>query len=91
MLAPENNPNLSLIVDPPGWLRMLISRRILGPSMDGAAFQAGSGVNEGSKSTLHICAAASMDGPRVQVTAEWVPLPRHRRGDADRISMAVEK
>jgi 2-hydroxychromene-2-carboxylate isomerase len=37
MLEPQNNPNLSLIVDPPGWLRMLISRRILGPSMDGAA------------------------------------------------------
>ena len=39
MLEPENNPNLSFIVDPPGWLRMLISRRILGPSMDGAAIQ----------------------------------------------------
>jgi 2-hydroxychromene-2-carboxylate isomerase len=39
MLEPENNPNLSLIVDPPGWLRMLISRRILGPSMDGTTIQ----------------------------------------------------
>jgi 2-hydroxychromene-2-carboxylate isomerase len=39
MLEPEDNPNLSLIVDPPGWLRMLISRRILGPSMDGAAIR----------------------------------------------------
>jgi len=39
MLEPENNPNLSFIVDPPGWLRTLISRRILGPLMDGAAIQ----------------------------------------------------
>lgn len=39
MLEPENNPNLSFIVDPPGWLRVLISRRILGPCMDGALIQ----------------------------------------------------
>lgn len=39
MLEPENNPNPSLIVDPPAWLRWLISRRILGPHMDGAAIQ----------------------------------------------------
>ena len=37
MLEPKNNPNPSLIVDPPGWLRLFISRRILGPSMDGDA------------------------------------------------------
>lgn len=39
MLEPKHNPNPSLIVDPPAWLRLLISRRILGPHMDGAAIQ----------------------------------------------------
>ena len=34
MLEPENNPNPSFIVDPPGWLRKLISRRVLGPLAD---------------------------------------------------------
>ncbi len=39
MLEPKKNPNPSFIVDPPGWLRVLISRRILGPLMDEAAVQ----------------------------------------------------
>jgi len=39
MLEPKKNPNPSLIVDPPGWLRWFISRRVLGPLMDGAAIQ----------------------------------------------------
>ena len=39
MLEPKNNPNPSLIVDPPGWLRWIISRRILGPLMDEAAIR----------------------------------------------------
>jgi len=39
MLEPKINPNPSLIVDPPGWLRWFISRRVLGPLMDGAAIQ----------------------------------------------------
>ncbi len=34
MLEPENNPNPGLVVDPPGWLRALISRRLLGPQAD---------------------------------------------------------
>ncbi|MEO1231780.1 MAG: DsbA family protein [Myxococcota bacterium] len=34
MLEPKKNPNPSFIVDPPGWLRVLISRRLLGPLMD---------------------------------------------------------
>lgn len=39
MLEPERNPIPSFIVDPPGWLRLIISRRILGPHMDGAAIR----------------------------------------------------
>jgi len=39
MLEPRKNPNSSLIVDPPSWLRWLISRRILGPLMDGDAIE----------------------------------------------------
>ncbi len=31
MLEPEKNPNPSFIVDPPGWLRRFMSRRVLGP------------------------------------------------------------
>ncbi|MEM1437320.1 MAG: 2-hydroxychromene-2-carboxylate isomerase, partial [Pseudomonadota bacterium] len=34
MLEPKDNPNPSLVVDPPGWLRMLMSRRVLGPQAD---------------------------------------------------------
>lgn len=40
MLEPEKNPNPSLVVDPPGWLRKLLSRHVLGrladPSVMGA-------------------------------------------------------
>ena len=36
MLEPESNPNPSFIVDPPGWLRTLMSRRVLGPLADPA-------------------------------------------------------
>ena len=39
MLEPKRNPNPSFIIDPPGWLRLLISRRILGPLMDESAVQ----------------------------------------------------
>ena len=39
MLEPENNPNPRLIVDPPGWLRNLLSRRALGPLADTAAVE----------------------------------------------------
>lgn len=39
MLEPSKNSNPSLIVDPPAWLRLLISRRILGPYMDGDAIK----------------------------------------------------
>ncbi|MEM9303986.1 MAG: DsbA family protein [Pseudomonadota bacterium] len=39
MLEPKNNPNSSFIVDPPAWLRLLISRRILGPHMDAAVIR----------------------------------------------------
>lgn len=39
MLEPKKNPNSRLIVDPPGWLRTLISRRILGPCMDVAVIE----------------------------------------------------
>lgn len=34
MLEPEKNPSPGFIVDPPGWLRMLISKRVLGPEAD---------------------------------------------------------
>ena len=34
MLEPTDNPNPSWLVDPPGWLRMVLSRRILGPQAD---------------------------------------------------------
>ena len=34
MLEPENNPNPSFMVDPPGWLRTLMSRRVLGRLTD---------------------------------------------------------
>jgi 2-hydroxychromene-2-carboxylate isomerase len=40
MLEPKNNPNPSFIVDPPGWLRKLMSRRVLGPLTDQAVIQA---------------------------------------------------
>jgi hypothetical protein len=36
MLEPEHNPNPSLLVDPPGWMRRL-SSLFLGPLMDSAA------------------------------------------------------
>ena len=39
MLEPRKNPNSRFIVDPPGWLRLLISRRILGPHMDAAVIE----------------------------------------------------
>lgn len=39
MLEPKHNPNPSLIVDPPGWLRVFISRRIFGPLMDDRVVQ----------------------------------------------------
>ncbi len=34
MLEPKHNPTPRLIVDPPGWLRMLLSKRVLGPEAD---------------------------------------------------------
>ena len=34
MLEPENNPNPSIMVDPPGWLRTLLSRRVFGRLTD---------------------------------------------------------
>jgi 2-hydroxychromene-2-carboxylate isomerase len=40
MLEPENNPNPSLIVDPPGWLRRIMSKRVLGPEADRTVLQA---------------------------------------------------
>ena len=40
MLEPENNPNPSLVVDPPGWLRALLSRWVLGPQADANRIQA---------------------------------------------------
>ncbi len=40
MLEPEKNPTPSFIVDPPGWLRKLMSRRVLGPVADPAVIQA---------------------------------------------------
>ncbi len=40
MLEPENNPTPSFLVDPPGWLRKLISRRLLGPLADRTVIQA---------------------------------------------------
>lgn len=39
MLEPRHNPNPKLVIDPPRWLRWLISRRILGPHMDGEVIQ----------------------------------------------------
>ena len=39
MLEPDNNPTPGYIVDPPGWLRYLISRHVLGPHMDGARIE----------------------------------------------------
>lgn len=39
MLEPKRNPNSRFLVDPPGWLRVLISRRILGRHMDAVAIQ----------------------------------------------------
>ena len=39
MLEPRKNPNSRFIVDPPGWLRLFISRRILGPHMDAAVIE----------------------------------------------------
>ena len=39
MLESKDNPNPSFIVDPPGWLRVIISRWILGPLMDGKMIQ----------------------------------------------------
>ncbi len=40
MLEPDNNPNPSLIVDPPGWLRRIMSKRVLGPQADPTVLQA---------------------------------------------------
>ena len=40
MLEPENNPNPSYFVDPPGWLRKLMSRRVLGRLTDPALLRA---------------------------------------------------
>jgi 2-hydroxychromene-2-carboxylate isomerase len=40
MLEPKRNPTPSFIVDPPGWLRMFISKRILGPEADASVIQA---------------------------------------------------
>jgi 2-hydroxychromene-2-carboxylate isomerase len=40
MLEPENNPNPSFIVDPPGWLRQLMSRRVLGPQANPTVIRA---------------------------------------------------
>ena len=39
MLEAKKNPNPSFIIDPPGWLRVIISRWILGPLMDGEVIQ----------------------------------------------------
>jgi 2-hydroxychromene-2-carboxylate isomerase len=39
MLEPKKNRNPKYMVDPPAWLRWLISRRILGPHMDGHAIR----------------------------------------------------
>jgi 2-hydroxychromene-2-carboxylate isomerase len=39
MLEPEKNPTPGFIVDPPGWLRMLISKRVLGPEADRAVIE----------------------------------------------------
>jgi len=41
MLEPENNPNPSFIGDPPGWLRRLMSRRVLGREADATVPEAG--------------------------------------------------
>ena len=40
MLEPEDNPNPSLLVDPPRWLRWLVSKRVLGPQADAQVLQA---------------------------------------------------
>lgn len=40
MLEPEKNPNPSFIVDPPGWLRRIMSKRVLGRQADPAVLQA---------------------------------------------------
>ena len=40
MLEPENNPNPRLMVDPPGWLRTLMSRRVLGRVADPGVLEA---------------------------------------------------
>ncbi len=40
MLEPESNPNPSFMVDPPGWLRTLMSRRVLGRLADPRVIQA---------------------------------------------------
>ena len=40
MLEPESNPTPSFIVDPPGWLRQLLSRRVLGPLADPTVIRA---------------------------------------------------
>ncbi|MEO1172886.1 MAG: hypothetical protein AAFX94_12685 [Myxococcota bacterium] len=39
MPEPKKNPNSRFIVDPPGWLRLFISRQILGPFVDSAQVQ----------------------------------------------------
>ena len=40
MLEPEHNPNPSFIVDPPGWLRRLMSRRVSDREADATVLQA---------------------------------------------------
>ena len=40
MLEPENNPNPSIMVDPPGWLRKLTSRFVLGRQADAGVMRA---------------------------------------------------
>lgn len=40
MLEPENNPTPSLFVDPPAWVRLIMSRFVLGPQADEAKLRA---------------------------------------------------
>ena len=39
MLEPKDNPNPRLVVDPPGWLRWIVSKRVLGPEADAHVIQ----------------------------------------------------
>ena len=46
MLEPKDNRNPSIMVDPPGWLRTLMSRRLLGRLTDPRVLQAKRGKAE---------------------------------------------